>query len=67
MLISPLLNPTDAESLTMIAENQNVHSKQISSVQFSPNGALIVSGSWDQTIKVWGELCYRREPPTTAF
>ena len=40
----------------MIAEKQNAHSDWIRSVQFSPNGALIVSGSDDGTIKVWGAL-----------
>ena len=38
----------------MIAEKQNAHSDWIRSVQFSPNGAMIVSGSDDGTIKVWG-------------
>ena len=53
LLTSPLLNTAGAESLAMIAEKQNAHSRCVTSVQFSPNGALIVSGSWDQTIKVW--------------
>ena len=50
-LTSPLLNTAGAESLAMIAEKQNAHSEFITSVQFSPNGALIVSGSFDKTIK----------------
>ena len=37
----------------MIAEKLNAHSSRVTSVQFSPNGALIVSGSSDKTIKVW--------------
>ena len=54
LLTSPLLNTAGAESLAMIAEKQNAHSGYVNSVQFSPNGALIVSGSNDKMIKVWG-------------
>ena len=53
LLTSPLLNAAGAESLAMIAEKQNAHSDHINSVQFSPDGSKIVSGSWDKTIKVW--------------
>ena len=34
-------------------EKTNAHSDWITSVQFSPDGSKIVSGSSDQTIKVW--------------
>ena len=40
----------------MIAEKQNAHSDYVNSVQFSPDGSKIVSGSSDKTIKVWGAL-----------
>ena len=40
-----------AATLELKSEKQNAHS--VRSVQFSPNGALIVSGSFDKTIKVW--------------
>jgi WD40 repeat protein len=29
------------------------HTGEVSSVAFSPDGKRIVSGSWDQTLKVW--------------
>ena len=42
-----------AASLELKAENENAHSSGINSVAFSPDGKTIVSGSYDQTIKVW--------------
>ena len=42
-----------AATLELKTEKTNAHSKSITSVQFSPDGSKIVSGSWDQTIKVW--------------
>ena len=42
-----------AASLELKAENENAHSECINSVAFSPDGKTIVSGSEDQTIKVW--------------
>ena len=35
------------------AEKQSAHSNWVMSVAFSPDGKTIVSGSCDQTIKVW--------------
>ena len=40
-------------SLELKAEKQSAHSGTIWSVAFSPDGATIVSGSDDATIKVW--------------
>jgi WD40 repeat protein len=40
-------------SLELKAEKQSAHNGIVASVAFSPDGATIVSGSWDQTIKVW--------------
>ena len=40
-------------SLELKAEKQSAHSNGIISVAFSPDGKTIVSGSYDQTIKVW--------------
>ena len=37
-----------------MTEKSNAHSDWINSVAFSPDGKSIVSGSRDQTIKVWG-------------
>jgi len=40
-------------SLELKAEKQSAHSREVTSVAFSPDGATIVSGSFDTTIKVW--------------
>jgi len=40
-------------SLELKAEKQSAHSHWVMSVAFSPDGATIVSGSRDETIKVW--------------
>ena len=42
-----------AASLELKAEKQSAHSNYVRSVAFSPDGKTIVSGSYDQTIKVW--------------
>jgi WD40 repeat protein len=42
-----------AASLELKSEKPNAHIDYIRSVAFSPNGKTIVSGSDDQTIKVW--------------
>ena len=53
--LSPYLSaPTlSAASLELKAEKENAHSDCINSVAFSPDGKSIVSGSDDQTLKVW--------------
>ena len=45
---------TGASSLALVAEKQNAHSLGVTSVAFSPDGKTIVSGSYDNTLKVWG-------------
>ena len=46
--------PTPATgSLELKAEKQSAHSDYINSVAFNNDGTKIVSGSDDQTIKVW--------------
>jgi len=40
-------------SLELKVEKQSAHSDRVNSVAFSPDGASIVSGSNDKTIKVW--------------
>ena len=40
-------------SLDLKAEKQDAHSSSVRSVAFSPDGKTIVSGSYDQTLKVW--------------
>ena len=39
--------------MELLSEKTNAHSDWIRSVTFSPDGTKIVSGSDDQTIKVW--------------
>ena len=39
--------------MELLSEKKDAHSKLITSVVFSPDGTKIVSGSYDQTIKVW--------------
>jgi len=48
-----------AGKLELLSEKTIAHSDYIRSVAFSPDGTKIVSGSDDQTIKVWnlGVLC----------
>ena len=42
-----------ADKLELLSEKTDAHSYYIVSVAFSPDGTKIVSGSDDQTIKVW--------------
>ena len=42
-----------AASLELKAEKQSAHSHWVMSVAFSPDGKTIVSGSRNQTLKVW--------------
>ena len=42
-----------ADALGLLSEKTNAHSEAVASVAFSPDGTKIVSGSYDQTIKVW--------------
>ena len=58
---SPRLStPTLATaSLELKAEKQSAHSSSVRYVAFSPDGATIVSGSWDKTIKVWDAVNFR--------
>ena len=46
-------------SLELKAEEQSAHSRSVTSVAFSPDGSSIVSGSDDQTIKVWDAVNFR--------
>ena len=39
--------------MELLSEKTDAHSQTIMSVVFSPDGTKIVSGSLDQTIKVW--------------
>ena len=48
-----------AASLELKAEKQIAHSRTVYSVAFSPDGKTIVSGSRDETIKVWDAVNFR--------
>jgi WD40 repeat protein len=45
----------DAATLMLKGENKKAHDGDINSIHVSADGAKIVSGGSDQTIKVWGE------------
>ena len=51
-----------AASLELKAEKQSAHSGVVFFVAFSPDGTTIVSGSDDQTIKVWDAGASRLTP-----
>jgi WD40 repeat protein len=42
-----------ADDLELLSLKTSAHSREITSVAFSPDGTKIVSGSYDKTIKVW--------------
>ena len=48
-----LVRRMNAMLMNCVAEKTIAHSGDIRSVAFSPDGTKIVSGSRDQTIKVW--------------
>ena len=47
--------------MELLSEKTNAHSNWIISVAFSPDGTKIVSGSADQTIKVWDMVNWSRK------
>jgi len=53
-------------SLELKVEKQSAHSEPVTSVAFSPDGATIVSGSHDETIKVWDAGTLARHIPHPA-
>jgi len=64
-----LSTPTLATaSLELKVEKQSAHSAPVESVAFSPDGATIVSGSYDETIKVWdaGTLAHHIPHPAQS-
>src|SRR6202042_649390 len=48
-----ILHVWDVATGDMIAEPFQGHTNAVRSVAFSPNGQQIVSGSFDQTVRVW--------------
>ena len=51
--------------MELLSEKTDAHSREITSVAFSPDGTKIVSGSYDETIKVWdfGARSPQNAPP----
>ena len=47
--------------MELLSEKTDAHSQPIQSVVFSPDGTKIVSGSFDQTIKVWDIVNWSRK------
>ena len=47
--------------MELLSEKTNAHSDWVMSVAFSPDGTKIVSGSRDQTIKVWDMVNWSRK------
>ena len=54
-------------TLELKATKESAHSKYISSVAYSPDGTKIVSGSGDQTIKVWDAGALAQKTPFVTF
>jgi hypothetical protein len=70
---SPLLGQNSpflaslAGTLELKSEKANAYSNNVASVAFSPDGKTIVSGSYDQTIKVWDAGAFwARDRPSLA-
>ena len=59
-------SPLATGSLELKAEKQSAHSYEVLSVAFNHNGTKIVSGSADQTIKVWDAGTLVRPIPPNA-
>ena len=47
--------------MELLSEKTSAHSDWVMSVAFSPDGTKIVSGSRDQTIKVWDMVNWSRK------
>ena len=50
-----------AGKLELLSEKTNAHSGEIQSIALSPDGTKIVSGSVDNTIKVWDMVNWSRK------
>lgn len=44
----------DENLLVYTLAGPNGHTNEVNSVAFSPDGSRVVTGSWDNTAKIWG-------------
>ena len=49
---TPITNPYDVTNFTCLKTLEG-HSDSVRSIAYSPDGTKIVSGSYDETIKIW--------------
>ena len=56
-----LLCGADASTLVLVDQQTAAHSRDVNSVDFSPDGTRIVSGSDDSRITIWSWMA--PEPP----
>ena len=59
--LSGALEVWDLEERTLLLRGQG-HERRIATVAFSPDGAMLVTGSWDETFRLW-DLSRLTAPP----
>ena len=48
----------DLTTMRLLNETIGAYNEQVTSIDFSGDGTMIVSGSWDGTLKIWGALSF---------